>query len=83
MLGELLQCGLVAQRMRGSAHVRGMRYLYTVLHWVSQRREEQVCAAQGAGAHRQGTRGAVLQIAHALGASAGRTVASRHACTKN
>jgi hypothetical protein len=33
MLGKLLQCDPVAQRMRGSARVRGMRYLYTVLHW--------------------------------------------------
>ncbi len=46
MLGKLLQCDLVAQRMRGSARVCGMRYLYTVLHWVSQRREELVRARE-------------------------------------
>jgi hypothetical protein len=45
MLGKLLQCDPVAQRMRGSVRVRGMRYQYTVLHWVSQRREEQVRGA--------------------------------------
>ena len=81
MLGKLLQCDLVAQRMRGSVRVRGMRYLYTVLHWVSQRREEQVRGARGAGARRQGSRAAVQLMAHALGASAGCTVTRRHACT--
>jgi hypothetical protein len=46
MLGELLECSQVAQRMRGSARIRGMRYLYTVLHWVSRRIEEQVRARE-------------------------------------
>ena len=43
-LGKLLQGGPVAERMRGSARLRGMRYLYTVLYWLSQRREELVRA---------------------------------------
>ncbi len=67
MLGELLECSQFAQRLRGSARVRGMRHIYTVLHWVLQRIEEQV-RARGARAP---------QAEHARGSAADRACTGR------
>ncbi len=80
MLGELLECGQVAQRMRGSARVRGVRYLYTVLHWVSQRVEEQV-RARGARAPTGRACERQCSGSHMRWPPAeGRTMSCRHAC---
>jgi hypothetical protein len=44
MLGKLLMCREVCERVPGKERIRSMRYLYTMLHWASQHVAELVRA---------------------------------------
>jgi hypothetical protein len=47
VLGELLMCQEICQRVPGKERICSMRYLYTLLQWASQRIAEQVRARVG------------------------------------